>query len=464
MVLLRWSVRLAAGSHRDTYVMKNREDFVIRDIDGISLLIPLGSRVPAVSGFVLLNETGRFVWELMAKGQCENDIAFGLAENFDVSLVRAREDVKAFMGEFMSSGAARPEPENNRNFDSFASELHQRASLCRRPINGTFELTNRCNLACRMCFVRHPACNESQRAQELPASAWVTLAHEAVDNGMVFLLLTGGEIFLRPDFFEIYEPLTRLGLIISLYTNGTLITSDIANRLAAAPPHSTEITLYGATSATYELITGVSGSYSRCCAGIEELLSHRVPIGIKTTITRQNVHELEAIRQMARNWGVPFEAGWLLSKRRDGTSSDVENCRISAVECATLEASGRASVVQMQESVLREPLGSKYGNFYCLAGKAAFVITPTGDMNACMDLALPSVRPLETSFDTSWEQLQHFVDSAPPTSQVCLSCNARDHCPRCPAWSWLETSTLTEPVSYLCDLANARKEYSRKRL
>ena len=145
----------------------------------------------------------------------------------------------------------------------------------RQPVNGTFELTERCNLACRMCYVCQSSGDAARRTKELSAAAWLELARQAVDNGMVFLLLTGGEVFLRPDFFEIYTPLTRLGLILTLFTNGTLITEAVAERLAEAPPSRTEITLYGATAATYEAVTGVPGSYARCCAGIEALVRHR---------------------------------------------------------------------------------------------------------------------------------------------------------------------------------------------
>ena len=85
-------------------------------------------------------------------------------------------------------------------------ELQHRASAIRQPVNGAFELTERCNLFCRMCYVRHPAHDAVRRQKELSASEWLRIAQDAVDNGMVFLLLTGGEVFLRPDFFDIYTP------------------------------------------------------------------------------------------------------------------------------------------------------------------------------------------------------------------------------------------------------------------
>lgn len=254
-----------------------------------------------------------------------------------------------------------------------------------------------------------------------------------------------------------------MGFILTLFTNGTLITSAIAQRLGQVPPNRTEITLYGATAATYEAITKVSGSYSACCAGIEALVSRRVPLGLKTTVTRQNVGELEAMRQMAANWGVPFSAAWLLSKRRDRAFSGVEECRLPAQECVALEAADRASALEWAEAAIREPSqGKEESNFYCLAGRAAFVITPSGEMNVCLDMPEPGARPLETGFRPAWEQVQRFVENAPPVAPVCRACDTRLYCPVCPAWSYLENNILSGPVPYLCEIARARKQRFEK--
>jgi len=295
-------------------------------------------------------------------------------------------------------------------------------------------------------------------AQELPASAWLELARQAVDHGMVFLLLTGGEVFLRRDFFEIYEPLTRMGLVLALFTNGTLITKDIAARLAQAPPSRTEITLYGATAATYETVTGRPGSFAACCAGIEALVSQRVPLGLKTTITRQNLSELEGMRRMAHNWGVPFSAAWMLSGRPDRTASEVEDCRLSVADCITLEATDRASAHEWTEIALKETTAGRHNNFYCQAGKAAFVLSPAGEMNVCLVLPQPAARPLETGFAEAWKQVQQYVYAAPAAASECRTCDILAYCGRCPAWSMTETGTLTDPVPYLCEIARARKK------
>ena len=348
--------------------------------------------------------------------------------------------------------------ETPSEYGALVTEMLRRAARVRQPAHGAFELTSRCNLSCRMCYVRHTAGDLTEVAKELPAAAWLELARQAVGNGMVFLLLTGGEVLLRRDFFEIYEPLTRMGLVLALFTNGTLITKDVATRLAQAPPSRTEITLYGATAATYEAVTGRPGTFTACCAGIEALVSHGIPLGLKTTITRQNVSELEAMRQMAHNWGVPFSAAWMLSGRPDRTASEVEDCRLSAADCVTLEATDRASAHEWSEKALKETTAGRHTNFYCQAGKAAFVLSPAGEMNVCQVLPQPAARPLETGFAEAWQQLQQYVDAAPEAAAECRNCDVLAYCGRCPAWSMTENGTLTDPVPYLCEIARARKE------
>jgi MoaA/NifB/PqqE/SkfB family radical SAM enzyme len=337
-------------------------------------------------------------------------------------------------------------------------ELQRRAAVIRQPVNGAFELTERCNLCCEMCYVCLSARDAARRQKELSAAEWLTLAQDAVDNGMVFLLLTGGEVFLRPDFFDIYTPLTRLGLMLTLFTNGTLVTDRIAQRLAENPPSLTQITLYGGTAATYEAVTGVPGSYARCCTGIEALLKHRIRLELKTTITRRNVGELEAMRQMANNWGLAFSGAWMLMRRRDGKPSKVEDCRLSPQDCVSLEATERLDADERTESALRGTRARNAPVFRCQAGKSAFAINSSGEMSPCLNLSQPGARPLDTGFRAAWERLQHFVDGAPPLGSVCLACEMQGYCPLCPAWSAMETGSLTEPVPYLCSIASVRKE------
>ncbi len=338
-------------------------------------------------------------------------------------------------------------------------ELQKKAAACRQPLHGAFELTARCNLFCRMCYISNAPGDPRQIEQELSATSWLEIARQAKAKGTLFLLLTGGEIFLRPDFFEIYTPLTRMGFVLSLFTNGTLISEDIAAKLAEAPPHRMEITLYGASAATYESITGIAGSFDRCCMGIESLLKRGVKFALKTTLTRQNIGELDDMKQLAAAWKLPFFGGWQLSRRRDGCSSAVEECRLPLSESIDLESTDPLAAGNWRNAA--ELLHNNIQNrksFYCQAGKTAFIVDSSGGMNVCSDLPEPGVKPLETGFAKAWAAVQNYVESAPPLSTECCNCEALAYCGICPAWSLAENGTMTSPVPYICDIAFERKK------
>ena len=102
----------------------------------------------------------------------------------------------------------------------------------RYPINATFELTLRCNLKCKMCLFRHSdEENTHLAAGELTAVQWADMAQQLWDAGTLNLLITGGEPMLRKDFCEIYSSIYRLGFIITLYTNATMVTDRILQTL-----------------------------------------------------------------------------------------------------------------------------------------------------------------------------------------------------------------------------------------
>lgn len=422
-------------------------------------------------------------------------------------------------------------------YGPLTQELHSRAAVARQPINGTFELTVRCNLGCGFCYNKKlPGCGVS-KGMELAPPQWLSIAEQAVDRGMLFLLLTGGEVFLYDRFFELYEPLSKMGIILTIFTNATLVTPELAARLAEAPPSKIEVTLYGATRETYETVTGSRGSFDRCIAGIEALLAHDLPLALKTTITKQNVAEHDAMRDLAAGWGLGIVSNHILSRRRDQLPSDVATSRLSVAEALALETEnrrrdglsvpdaaalaaalsapavtaaatvgptadtpgaprglGRALPILASASPAKSGCGDGGGcssgetgirfltesaaaaagptqgggscgsggkdgsNFYCNAGKAVFVVGPDGAMSGCVDLPQPAAPTLEIGFDAAWEALQRFTDGAPGLSEQCASCDHRDWCNRCPAWSYLETGTLNGPVSYLCELHSARRK------
>jgi len=92
------------------------------------------------------------------------------------------------------------------------------------------------------------------RRQEMTFEEHVRLLDELLEMGCLWILYTGGEIFARRDFLDIYTEAKKRGSLVTLFTNGTMITPRIADHLVEYRPFAIEITLYGATRETCEAL------------------------------------------------------------------------------------------------------------------------------------------------------------------------------------------------------------------
>ncbi|MFC1525032.1 radical SAM protein, partial [Planctomycetota bacterium] len=157
----------------------------------------------------------------------------------------------------------------------------------RQPLSGIWELTHHCNLKCVHCY-----CEKTPGKNELSLNEAKNIINQIVEAGCLWLTFTGGEIFQRPDFPDIYTYAKSKGLIITLLTNGTLITESVVRHLVEHPPSLIEITLYGRTQETYEKITRANGSYEQCLKAIRLLRQYEIPFLLKTMLLTLNQHEL----------------------------------------------------------------------------------------------------------------------------------------------------------------------------
>ena len=171
---------------------------------------------------------------------------------------------------------------------------------------GDFELTRQCNFSCRMCFIRN------NKMPGIEAEKYIIYAKEAANHGLLELSLTGGEVFTRSDFFEIYNPIYDLGILISIMTNGYLLSEADIVQLKARQPLNVYITLYGASDATYHRICGVSDGFSVVQKHIKQLLNAGVHITLQVTLTTENVNDYSRILQISKRYGIPLRVTYKL--------------------------------------------------------------------------------------------------------------------------------------------------------
>src|SRR5271155_881656 len=211
---------------------------------------------------------------------------------------------------------------NETTYSAFSMGVHQRTSGKRVPMEVSIEVTRRCPLECLHCYNNLPMADHAARMRELSLEEYRRLLDEIADAGCFWILFTGGEIFARADFLDIYSYAKSKGFLITLFTNGTMVTERIANYLAEYRPFAIEITIYGATRATYEELTQIPGSYDRCMRGIRLLLDRKLPLKLKTVPTSINRHEVYEMQRMAEeDFGVDFKFDTLVNPRTDCSQS-----------------------------------------------------------------------------------------------------------------------------------------------
>jgi len=184
----------------------------------------------------------------------------------------------------------------------WSSYIHSKGAARGLPIAGNFELTSNCNFNCKMCYVHEP-----NRKDLLSAEEWIAIGKRAVEKGMVFLLLTGGEPFLRPDFKEIYSALSKMGLLISINTNASLIDDELFEFLVQNPPIRMNISLYASNDEVYEKLCGRPAS-DIVKKNIIRLHEAGISVKINSSITPYNVSEIEEIHRFAKEIGVPVSS------------------------------------------------------------------------------------------------------------------------------------------------------------
>ena len=181
--------------------------------------------------------------------------------------------------------------------------LHSRGRKLGIPVAGNFELTPRCNFRCPMCYVHQ----EQDVSRELTAQQWIDLAREAAERGMAFALLTGGEPFLRRDFFEIYHAIRSMGVLVSINSNGSMLRGEILRELLEAPPTRINISLYGGCRETYRSMCGPD-AFETVVENIRALKAGGVDVSLNLSITPWNREDLQKIRDISRELGVPVRA------------------------------------------------------------------------------------------------------------------------------------------------------------
>lgn len=338
----------------------------------------------------------------------------------------------------------------------YLRNLDRKINSLRIPFSGGIDLTSRCNLRCVHCYLC-PAKDPQSERPEMDKESVCAILDKVRDAGCLNLLITGGEPLLRTDFRDIYEHAKRIGMLVTVFSNGTLITEELLALFADLPPLNFEISMYGATPETYEAVTRVRGSFGACIRGIEGLLGIGVDVTLKTVLMTLNRHEFLEIERTAKAYGVRFRFDAGLFPRIDGDQTPLA-FRVPVDEAVEMEFSDKNRFLRAREFFGRHCNDRVTEKLYgCGAGLTNFHIDSRGHLLPCIMARDFRYDLLAGSFLDGWNRvIPVFREQKARQDNACIGCEAVVVCGHCPAFFRLENGDDNIPSKYLCQIGKLR--------
>jgi len=329
----------------------------------------------------------------------------------------------------------------------------------RVPFSGSLALTHRCNLGCVHCYAREKP-GEDAAQSELSTGQWLKIIADIKEAGCLFLLLTGGEPLLRDDFPEIYSFAKSNGFLVTVFTNGTLVSERIIDLFHDFPPRLVEISLYGASAEIHDRITSVHGSFERALQGIEMLLSAGIQVRLKSVLMTLNHDDFPAIKDLARSLSLKFRFDAAIFPTLAGDRGPVD-LRVPPERAVGQEMADPDKVQEWREffSSFRE-YSEGDGLFNCGSGVNTFHVDPQGQLFPCMMVRNVTFPLGSWSFQEGWSRaFNDFRKNAPADANMpCRGCKKKLLCGYCPGFFEMENGVDRIPSEYMCAIGKHRFE------
>lgn len=294
------------------------------------------------------------------------------------------------------------------------------------PIQATFELTPRCALNCKMCYVhlQQEEIPNSGRGRELTADEWIEMGRQAQKAGVLSLCITGGDPVLHPEFEIIWKELSRMGFRITLQTNGYSMTERLKKLFYEYPPQKAKITLYGSSDKVYADVCRVKNGFTKVEEGVRKLRNLNIPIQLVTTFVKQNIEDRDNIfKYVVKNrYRWYYSTSCYPSLR--GANTDARKCALNIYDLGCNDEILREWNEQPVMKKDKKPCE------YCSIYRTGYNITWDGYMRFCLFLDEPKIDVLTHDFQENWRRLQEYSESIQWPKQ-CYVCPVQDKCRKC---------------------------------
>jgi AdoMet-dependent heme synthase len=331
-------------------------------------------------------------------------------------------------------------------------EITAKALRLNVPLAVQLDITYRCNERCVHCYLDH------HDHGEMTTTEILRLMDEMAEAGVLTLTLSGGEIFLRKDFFEIVEHARRLSFCVKLKTNALLIGEREAARLRDLAVQEIQVSIYSHRPEVHDAITLVPGSLNRSLSAIRFLKAQELKVVMANVLMRQNKNDYVAVQDLADEIGVDFTLDPTITPMMDGDRSilglgaDAHTLRDVFRDSAVVGDIDEFCAIPSDRGEV--DLDSRP----CSAGHTTCYISPYGDVFPCVQFPLPTGNVRRERFVDIWRhssQMNEVRSIRLKDLPTCSSCSHAGACTRCPGLAYME-GNMRGPSSQDCEKSFAR--------
>lgn len=314
-----------------------------------------------------------------------------------------------------------------------------------------WELTYKCNLRCRHCYVA---------AQEYRKEFSYALACSIIDElkamGCLYLALSGGEILMREDFFDLASYARRQGFALRLMTNATLIDEAISSKLASLHPLTVETSIYAADKNLHDAITYTPGSFDKMLQVVTLLKQKNIRVILKFLIMKDNVREFAGVKALAKSLEVEFFFDFCVVAKIDGSVLPLQY-RLNRQGIKDFFVTNNLPLAENQ-------VGEDEG--LCIAGLNNIFITPYLDVYPCIGLNLNLGNLYQQKLQDIWahsKELNFLRNMRTSDLKRCRDCELAGSCSRCLGMALAEDGDILGPSSFDCLVAEVVGEVISER-
>jgi radical SAM protein with 4Fe4S-binding SPASM domain len=335
---------------------------------------------------------------------------------------------------------------------SLMEEIGQRALDRGVPLSVQLDVTYRCNERCIHCYLDH------HDHGEMTTGEIRGLLDQLVEAGVFFLTLSGGEVFMRMDFFDIVEYARSLMFCVKVKTNAFMLGDKEARRLRDLAVQDVQVSIYSHRPEVHDAITLLPGSLTKSLAGIRRLLSCGVKVKIANVLMMPNLDDSPGVQALAKELGAEYTIDPTITPMMDGNRAVL---RLGLGMPQLRDVFHNPDLVGDVDALCAPPKavsGEVLDGLPCSAGHTACYISPYGDVFPCVQFPWPSGNVRRQKFMDIWRysaQLNEVRSITLRDLPVCSGCNHAGSCSRCPGLAYLE-GNMRGPSSQDCEKSFAR--------